>query len=51
MLSVEQCREIIGCDAENMSDKEIEKLRDNLYVFCESTIDYYFESKLRKNHD
>ena len=32
MLSIERCRKILGTKAENLTDEEIEKVRDELYI-------------------
>jgi hypothetical protein len=39
MISIERCREIIG---EKMSDSEVERLRNSLYMMVESIMDNYF---------
>ena len=41
MFSVERCRELLE---EDMSDTEVERLRDALYAFVESALDSYLTS-------
>ena len=41
MLSIEECKKFIG--ETKRSDKEIEELRDALYVSVEKILDPYFE--------
>lgn len=41
MISIERCKEILG---ENMSDSEVERLREALYSMVESIMDNYFNS-------
>ncbi len=44
MLSIQRCREHLG--ETDLSDKQIEEFRDNLYVLCETIIDDYIEKGL-----
>ena len=39
MLSIERCKEILG---EEMSDSEVEQLREALYAVVESILDSHF---------
>lgn len=38
MLSIEQCKEILGNDL-NLTDEKIGQLRDHLYAFAEAALD------------
>jgi hypothetical protein len=40
MIGIEKCKEILG---ENMSDSEVERLRESLYAMVDSILDNYFE--------
>ena len=40
MISIEKCREILG---DNMTDLEVERLRESLYAMVDSILDNYFE--------
>jgi hypothetical protein len=40
MISIEKCREILG---EDISDSEVERLRESLYAMVDSILDNYFE--------
>jgi hypothetical protein len=40
MISIERCKEIMGG---NMTDSEVERLREALYAMVESIMDNYFE--------
>ena len=42
MLSIERCKEILG--NRNISDSQIEKLREALYALTENIIDEYILS-------
>jgi len=42
MLTVEQCRKILGTT--ELTDQEIEEIRNGLYLLCEETTDQYFPS-------
>ncbi len=44
MLSIEDCREHLGNDGKDLSDEELEKLRDSLYQLSEIILDDYLES-------
>jgi len=39
MLTIEQCRQILGEAAHGMSDKDIEAMRDTLHAFALLLID------------
>lgn len=41
MISIEECKKYIG--ETNLSDKEIEKIRELLYAFVERSLDYIVE--------
>lgn len=38
-ISIDKCREIIGKEAELMSDAQIEAFRDAIYTLVESSLD------------
>jgi len=44
MLSIEDCREHLGSDGKDLSDEELEKLRDSLYQLAELALEDYFRS-------
>ena len=41
LISVDACRKLLGKMAENMSDSEIETLREQLYAMANVVIDAY----------
>jgi len=43
MLSIEQCRKLIG--DKTLSDKEVEEIRDELYVLANLAFDHWKETK------
>ena len=45
MLSIEECKKHIG--SLNLTDKEIEDIRDHLTAFVETALDFVIDS----NHD
>lgn len=45
MISIEKCKEILG---EDMSDSEVERLRDALYTMIESILDNYLLEEFAK---
>ena len=45
-LTIEECRQYLGDT--NMTDKEIEELRDDLCVLIDNVLDDYFNSKYDK---
>ena len=47
MLSVERCRAILGEAAENMTDKQIEKLRERLYHLARLGLDMYATRRVK----
>ncbi|MEQ1499809.1 MAG: hypothetical protein ABL917_00360 [Parcubacteria group bacterium] len=42
-LSIEKCKELLGEDGENMSDKQVEEFRDALYTLVDNVLDKYLE--------
>ena len=40
MISIEKCKGILG---EDISDSEVERLRESLYAMVDSILDNYFE--------
>lgn len=44
MLSIKRCREILGPGC-NLSDEELELLREQLYVIAEMALDAYHEAQ------
>lgn len=47
MISIEKAREILGDKAKNMSDKELEQLRNDLYRMVGLALDHYIDSDVR----
>ncbi len=45
MLTVSQCKKILGKVAQKMNDSEIEQLRDTFVVLSDLAIDSYLEKK------
>lgn len=45
MLSIEQCRELLGEDAKGLTDLQIEKIRGALYVLGNNVLDRLFNIK------
>ena len=43
MLSIEDCRNILGENGKDMTDQRIIELRDSLQTLCEKVLDKYFE--------
>ena len=43
MISIEECRKTLGEIATNLTDKQVEDLRNALYQLTESVLDKYFE--------
>jgi len=48
MLTVAQCRKILGNAALKMTDEEIEQLRDTFIVLSDLVIDSYLEKRKGK---
>ena len=44
MLTIEQCRKTLGEDWVNLSDKQVEELRDFLYKVCYIVVNKYKEN-------
>ena len=44
MLSIGDCREHLGNDGKDLTDEEVEKLRNSLYQLAELALDDYFRS-------
>ena len=42
-LSVEECRDLLGKDGEQMSDQQVEAFRDAIYTVVDSVLDKYVE--------
>jgi hypothetical protein len=42
-LSIEKCRELLGRDAQLMSDPQVEAVRDAIYTVVDSVLDIYFD--------
>jgi len=40
MLSIEQCKKYLG--SIELKDEEIQSIRDELYIICETTLDKHF---------
>lgn len=45
MLSIEECRQELGDDGDDMTDEDIIQLRDAMYQFIEPIVDSCFEQK------
>ena len=45
MISIEECRKHLGDKGNQMSDEEVEKIRDSLYGLAELALECYFENK------
>jgi hypothetical protein len=43
-MSIDQCREILGAEADLMSDAQVEAFRDSLYTIVDNVLDYYVDS-------
>ncbi len=41
-ISIERCREILGKDGEQLSDTQVQQLRDALYTLSENVLDSLF---------
>ncbi len=39
MLSLPECKQLLGDEAENMTDGEVERLRDDLYSVADVLVD------------
>ena len=46
MISVDRCKEILG---EDITDSQVERLREALYAMVESILDNYFEEFVNIN--
>ncbi len=49
MLSIEESRKELGKLADNMSDEEVIKIRNELYELANIALDSYFESKSKNS--
>lgn len=45
MLTIEECRKHLADTGKNLTDKEIEKLRSELYQIVSMLLDNYYETK------
>lgn len=39
MLTIERCRQILGERAQNLTDKEVEELRDRVYALADVSLE------------
>lgn len=39
MLTIEQCRQILGEKAKNLSDKKVEEMRDCVYALADVSVE------------
>ena len=46
MLSIERCRYVLGADCQ-LTDGELERLRDDLYALADVTITAFLEQRLQ----
>ncbi len=44
MLSVETCKKIMGKDADNLTDENIEQIRDDLYIVANLAFSHWQQS-------
>ncbi len=49
MISIEECRKILGESCSSMTDEQIEDLRNNLYKLTESVIDKYLKDEFENS--
>ncbi|MDD3101573.1 MAG: hypothetical protein PHE59_00270 [Patescibacteria group bacterium] len=49
MLDLEKCREIIGKEAKNLTDQQIESIRDNLYAQAYIIFDFWQKDEIKHN--
>lgn len=45
MISISKCRKLIGIKAKNMTDEEVEEVRDQLYQLANLAFDNWLEEK------
>jgi hypothetical protein len=45
MLSIDRCRQILGPEARDMSDAQVEQLRDQIYGFADVVVAVVLESR------
>ncbi len=45
MLSIDRCRQILGPAARNLSDAQVEQLRDQLYGFADIVVAVFLERR------
>lgn len=51
-ISIEQCRELLGKGEELLSDQQVERLRDALYMLGDNVLDSIFNrSNVSPNHE
>ena len=42
LLTVEECREVLGESAKDLTDQQISDLRDSLYGLCETVLNDHY---------
>ena len=47
MLTIEQCRATLAEDGKDLTDEQVEKIRNSLYGLANTALDMYFEDKLK----
>jgi len=47
MISIQECRKILGNTGDILSDKELEEIRNGLYQLCKKVVDDCFNSPLK----
>lgn len=49
MISIEKFKQLLGLEAQNLSDKEIEQIRDSQYQLADMAFDVWCENCKKKN--
>ena len=49
MISIEKYKKILGSEAQNLSDEEIEQIRDAQYKLADVLFDMWWEDENEKN--
>ena len=51
MISLTECRKILGDAARDLSDADLERLRQEVYGLADITVSVFLERRRRKNAD